>query len=319
MSHDYDLVIVGAGSAPALVAAGRRGCSATSPRTTAREGCGGWCGGDDAGRALVARAPRGPPREGLRAACVGAVRRAIAGAGGGDARHAAGARAAMAKVGADRRGRRALRVCGRCAAADAAGGVVDALRGDAPLAPRHGRGPAGRAARAAVACGRRYARARAVVPFVAAPRGRAAWTIAVAAAAASDALDGPLARRSGATRLGAQLDSTADAAFVTGAAWGAARAGWLGWPAALAPIARKSGGFGLVTHGWFARGAPPELGEPVTRWATGPTALGLGLAGTGAKAAAERLLILASLAALAPTVAALRVPRAQARLTSESA
>jgi phosphatidylglycerophosphate synthase len=60
-----------------------------------------------------------------------------------------------------------------------------------------------------------------------ATRSRPMFTALIASAAASDALDGALARRTGPTRLGSDLDKAADALTLAAAARAARRAGWL--------------------------------------------------------------------------------------------
>lgn len=152
-----------------------------------------------------------------------------------------------------------------------------------------------------------------LVPFAAAPTGRGSWGAAVALAAASDAADGRLARRAGATRLGRELDSSADAAFFSAAALGAARAGWIARPVALASLGRHVGGVGFVACHWFAHGSPPPLAERSTRWATAPSAAGLLLAAAGARRTAGALLFAGSAAAAAVQAAALAETSASRR------
>lgn len=142
----------------------------------------------------------------------------------------------------------------------------------------------------------------ALVPIAAAPAGRGGWGAAVGVAALSDAADGALARRSGPTRLGRELDTAADAAFFSAAAVGAARAGWIARSAAFTAVARHVGGVGFVAYGWFARGGPPDLDERATRWAAAPSAAALVLAAVGARRGAGALLTLTSIAALASHV-----------------
>jgi phosphatidylglycerophosphate synthase/SAM-dependent methyltransferase len=136
----------------------------------------------------------------------------------------------------------------------------------------------------------------ALVPFAATPAERARWVAIVAVGAASDGLDGHLARRSGLTRLGAQLDSSADALFFSAAAIGAARAGWTSRAVALASLARHVAGVGYVVWRWFARGGPPRP-DPRTRWAAAPSAAGLLLSAAGARRTGGTLLVASSIAA----------------------
>jgi len=136
-----------------------------------------------------------------------------------------------------------------------------------------------------------------LVPLAAAPADRTRWAATIIAAAASDVADGRLARRAGPTRLGRDLDSYSDAAFLAAAVSGAARAGWLPRSAAIATLARQGAGFAFTSAHWFARGAPPPLSAD-TRWAAGPTTAGLLLAAGGARRAAAGVLGLTTAAAL---------------------
>ncbi len=96
-----------------------------------------------------------------------------------------------------------------------------------------------------------------VPPAAAAPR---PWICALALA--SDGLDGALARRTGPTRLGRDLEGLADVAFAIAALRGAVRQGWLGRGAARAELARIAVGIGyaagdLARPGAGAGGACP--------------------------------------------------------------
>jgi hypothetical protein len=71
----------------------------------------------------------------------------------------------------------------------------------------------------------------ALVPFLAAaPPRRGPCVALLAFAAAIDAADGALARRTGPTRLGRDLDTVGDALMAVAAARSARRAGWLARP-----------------------------------------------------------------------------------------
>jgi len=142
-----------------------------------------------------------------------------------------------------------------------------------------------------------------LVPVAAAPAGAAPWAAAIMAGAASDAADGVAARRAGPTRLGRELDSYADTAFFSAAAWGAARAGWVPSGAASAVLARHCAGLAFVSYRWFAHGSPPQLSAD-TRWAAAPTTLGLLLAVAGARRTAGAVLASTAAAALATHAAA---------------
>jgi CDP-diacylglycerol--glycerol-3-phosphate 3-phosphatidyltransferase len=81
----------------------------------------------------------------------------------------------------------------------------------------------------------------------------------VAAAGATDALDGALARRVGPTRLGRDLDTVADAITSAAAVRTARRAGWL--PARVAGVAavRTAAPMTVVAASYLSTGQRPEL------------------------------------------------------------
>lgn len=143
----------------------------------------------------------------------------------------------------------------------------------------------------------------ALVPFAATPAGRARWAAIVAAGATSDGLDGLLARRSGPTRLGAQLDSSSDALFFSAAAVGAARAGWTSRLVTVVSLVRHLLGAGYVAWRWFAREGPPQP-DGATRWAAAPSAAGLLLSAAGARRTGSALLVASSTTATAVQAAA---------------
>ena len=94
--------------------------------------------------------------------------------------------------------------------------------------------------------------------------------------AATDGLDGYLARRHGTTRSGAFLDPLADKALVLGAMWALVAAGGFWWlPVAL--ISAREAGISAFRSYWGRRG----LAVPATFWAKVKTvvqAVAVGLA-----------------------------------------
>jgi phosphatidylglycerophosphate synthase len=86
-----------------------------------------------------------------------------------------------------------------------------------------------------------------------------AFTALIASAAASDALDGPLARQVGVTRLGRDLDKVADSLVVGVAARAASRAGWLPTGAARLAVVRSSLPVAYVAGSYFRTGRRPQL------------------------------------------------------------
>jgi phosphatidylglycerophosphate synthase len=85
-----------------------------------------------------------------------------------------------------------------------------------------------------------------------------ASTGVVAAALLTDALDGILARRAGATRAGRDLEGLVDACFQVAALRGARERGALGPWAVRAEVARLAAGSAYATTIWFGRAAPPS-------------------------------------------------------------
>ncbi|HEX5502557.1 MAG TPA: CDP-alcohol phosphatidyltransferase family protein [Thermomicrobiales bacterium] len=105
------------------------------------------------------------------------------------------------------------------------------------------------------------------------PAGRLGWLAALAGATVSDWLDGPLARRAGATRLGGVLDLEADSWLTLWSAVAAARWGDLpGWCLA-SPLLR----YGRALRD-LAAGRPPARGRPGWNRATGVAQMALFLA-----------------------------------------
>jgi len=145
-----------------------------------------------------------------------------------------------------------------------------------------------------------------------------AWLVPVAldaptplvclAAAATDTLDGPAARRAGPTRAGRDLEGLVDACFAAAALRGARRRGWLGhWPVA-GELVRIGAGFAFALAVWFGRAQPPPAALlHAARWSTALRVAGLVTAGRGHRRAADALLLAGSglsLALLARAAAA---------------
>jgi phosphatidylglycerophosphate synthase len=82
---------------------------------------------------------------------------------------------------------------------------------------------------------------------------------AIVVAGATDWLDGALARGRGRTRLGRDLDTTADMAFFVAAAWSAHTAGRLSEPGFLALLAREGLGLMLALTVVFGRARRPAI------------------------------------------------------------
>jgi phosphatidylglycerophosphate synthase len=126
-------------------------------------------------------------------------------------------------------------------------------------------------------------------------------------AAASDALDGPVARRGGATRAGRDLEGLVDACFAAAALRGALRRGWLPPVVARAELLRIGIGLGYALAMYFGRARPPR--QELLRAARAATAMrvgGLVLAGTPRRRAAAVMLAIGSVASVALVVAAAR-------------
>jgi phosphatidylglycerophosphate synthase len=92
-----------------------------------------------------------------------------------------------------------------------------------------------------------------------ATRSRPMFTALIASAAASDALDGALARRIGQTRLGSDLDKAADALTIAAASHAATRAGWLPRGAARLLAVRSVLPVAAVATTYFRTGRRPAI------------------------------------------------------------
>ncbi len=84
--------------------------------------------------------------------------------------------------------------------------------------------------------------------------------VLIALGGATDWLDGSLARRRGTTRLGRDLDTTADLAFLCAAAYGARRSEKLGPLGVRALVCRQAIGLSLGLLGSFGRSRRPAIG-----------------------------------------------------------
>ena len=116
----------------------------------------------------------------------------------------------------------------------------------------------------------------------------------------TDVLDGRLARASEPTRLGRDLETFVDAAFVAAALLGARRRGWLG----TAPIAGESvrllGGFVYALGVYFGRADAPDARLLRAGRIIAPVrAAGIVLASAGRRRLGGRLLMAGSAAGLA--------------------
>ena len=153
-----------------------------------------------------------------------------------------------------------------------------------------------------------------VPPAAAAPR---PWICALALA--SDGLDGALARRTGPTRLGRDLEGLADVAFAIAALRGAVRQGWLGRGAARAELARIAVGIGYAGAIWLGRARAPEARVlHAARAATPLRVAGLVAAGSGRRRLADGLVTGGAACSALATAAAMRTPRRSPRSRSRS-
>lgn len=119
-------------------------------------------------------------------------------------------------------------------------------------------------------------------------------------AGASDVLDGALARSSGPSRLGRDLDRFADACAWTAAGLAARRAGWISRPATAAVAGRYPAGLGYALWRYLAHGVRPGSTATVAARALGSCSIAALLAAARVKRpAASRAVAALSLGALA--------------------
>jgi phosphatidylglycerophosphate synthase len=125
-----------------------------------------------------------------------------------------------------------------------------------------------------------------------------------ALAAATDALDGPAARRAGPTRAGRDLEGLVDACFAAAALRGAVRHGWLPPAVAGAELVRLGVGLGYAVMVYFgAARAPSRELLRAARLTSAVRAGGLVLAGTARRRAGGALIVAGSVTSVALAVA----------------
>jgi len=128
-----------------------------------------------------------------------------------------------------------------------------------------------------------------------------------ALAAATDTLDGPLARRAGPTRAGRDLEGLVDACFAAAALRGALRRGWLPPLVGGAELLRLGAGLGYAVAVYFGRARPPRAHVlRAARAATAVRTAGLALAGTSRRRTGAALLAVGWTVSVALVVASLR-------------
>jgi len=138
----------------------------------------------------------------------------------------------------------------------------------------------------------------------------------------TDVLDGTLARASEPTRLGRDLETLVDAAFVVAALRGARRRGWLGTAPIVGEGLRLLGGFIYALGVYFGRADAPDARLLRAGRVVAPVrAVGIVLAGAGRRRVGERFLVAGSVAGLATSVVAViwsRSPEKQQEQADES-
>jgi phosphatidylglycerophosphate synthase len=120
----------------------------------------------------------------------------------------------------------------------------------------------------------------------------AAHPAAVALAAATDLLDGRLARASRTTRAGRDLEGLVDLCFAVAALRGARRAGGVSRAAVAAEATRLGAGLGFSLWTYFGRAAPPSPAlVRAARLTTPVRVAGLLAAGAGRRREADALVL----------------------------
>jgi len=120
----------------------------------------------------------------------------------------------------------------------------------------------------------------------------AAHPAVVALAAASDVLDGRLARASRTTRAGRDLEGLVDVCFAAAALRGARRAGGVSRAGVAAELARLGIGVAFTVGTYFGRAAPPSPAlVRAARLTTPVRVAGLLAAGAGRRRAADVLVL----------------------------
>lgn len=123
---------------------------------------------------------------------------------------------------------------------------------------------------------------------------------AVAVAAATDVLDGRIARSTRSTRAGRDLEGLADACFAAAALRGVHRAGGLSRFAVAAELTRLGVGVGYAVGTYFGRAAPPSPALTRAARLTTPVRVGGVLAGgLGHRAAGDALVVAGAAASVA--------------------
>ena len=128
-----------------------------------------------------------------------------------------------------------------------------------------------------------------------------------ATAAATDVLDGRIARRVGTTRAGRDLEGLVDTSFAAAALRGARRRHWLGRRVVAAELARLGAGFAYALLVYFGRARAPA--DDLLHAARATTALrmaGLAVAGAGRRRDADALMLTGSAASVALLVRSAR-------------
>jgi phosphatidylglycerophosphate synthase len=133
-----------------------------------------------------------------------------------------------------------------------------------------------------------------LVPLLPAARhSRAGLPAVILAGGVTDWLDGALARRDGRTRLGRDLDTTADLALIVIAAVSAHAAGRLTPVAYAALAARYASGVILSTVAVFGRGRRPAI--RARPWGALPRIVGLAMCTAGPRRAGTAVLVIGCL------------------------
>lgn len=145
---------------------------------------------------------------------------------------------------------------------------------------------------------------------------RAAFALLIASAAATDALDGALARRAGTTRLGCDLDKAADALIVGVGARAASRAGWLPVGTTRLALVRSALPIAYAAASYFRTGRRPLVDSLGPGRRLAPALLG-GLAAAPFLPRAGA--VLTSSASAASLALAVVQPRIRRRARSSSA
>lgn len=127
----------------------------------------------------------------------------------------------------------------------------------------------------------------------------AAHPAAVALAAATDVLDGQLARASRTTRAGRDLEGLVDLCFAVAALRGARRAGGVSTMAVAAELTRVGAGLGFSLWTYFGHAAPPSPAlVRAARLTTPVRVAGVLAAGSGRRQAADILVIAGAVASV---------------------